>query len=204
MTRMEQETGRRGRRAPMPRSFASPAEFRAWLEAHHRSATELFVRCWKTQASHKGMTYRQALDEAHCMGWIDGVRRSVDKASFNVRFTPRKSKSAWSAVNIARAHQLLKEGRMHPAGLAAFRARVKTQYSYESRPQTLAPAYLKKFRANRRAWTFFEAQPPWYRRTTAFWVMSAKQEETRARRLDVLIANSEQQEGIPPLKARKS
>ncbi len=187
-----------------PRSFPSPTEFRAWLEEHHGSVNELFVRCWKTQARHKGMTYREALDEALCLGWIDGVRRSVDEASFNVRFTPRKAKSQWSAVNVTRANQLLKERRMHPAGLAAFRARVNTQYSYESRPQALAPAYLRKFRANPRAWKFFEAQPPWYRRTTAFWVMSAKQEETRARRLDVLIASSEQHKAIPPLKERPS
>lgn len=192
------------KQAPRPRSFASPAEFRAWLEEHHGSVNELFVRCWKTQARHKGMTYREALDEALCLGWIDGVRRSVDGASFSVRFTPRKAKSAWSAVNIARAGQLQKAGRLHPKGLAAFQARVKPQYSYESRPRALAPAYLKKFRANRLAWRFFEAQPPWYRRTTAFWVMSAKQAETRARRLDVLIASSEQQKAIPPLKGRSA
>ena len=188
----------------MPRSFPSPGKFRAWLEERHSSATELFVRCWKTQASHKGMTYRQALDEALCLGWIDGVRHGLDEASFSVRFTPRKAKSAWSAVNVARANQLQKDGRLRPAGLAAFNARVKTRYSYESRPQTLAPPYLKRFRANRRAWRFFEAQPPWYRRTSAFWVMSAKQPETRARRLNVLIARSEQQEGIPPLKRRSA
>lgn len=134
------------------------------------------------------------------MGWIDGVRRSVDATSFSVRFSPRKPKSAWSTVNITRFGQLQKEGRVHPAGLAAFQARVKTQYSYENRPQALAPAYVRKFRANQRAWRFFDAQPPWYRRTCAFWVMSAKQPETRERRLALLITISGQQKGIPPLK----
>lgn len=183
-----------------PRSFTGPGAFRAWLEANHARATELLVRCWKTQASHRGLTYRQALDEALCLGWIDGVRRRLDQDSFTVRFTPRKPKSAWSAVNVARVGELQAEGRMHPAGLAVFRAGVKTGYSYENRPRELAPAYLREFRAHARGWRFFEAQPPWYRRTCAFWVMSAKRPETRARRLEVLIASSERQESVPPLK----
>jgi uncharacterized protein YdeI (YjbR/CyaY-like superfamily) len=182
-----------------PKSFPGPASFRKWLETHHARATELLVRCRKTGAAGRGVTYREALDEALCLGWIDGVRHGLDQDSFSVRFTPRKAKSGWSAVNIARARQLLAEGRMHPAGLAAFRARVKPRYSYESRPRALAPAYRARFRAHPRAWRFFEAQPPGYRRTCAFWVMSAKRPETRARRLDLLIASSEQQKGVPPL-----
>jgi acetylornithine deacetylase/succinyl-diaminopimelate desuccinylase-like protein/uncharacterized protein YdeI (YjbR/CyaY-like superfamily) len=188
------------RSAGGPRSFPGPASFRAWLEKHGARATEIVVRCRKAKAGHRGITYRQALDEALCLGWIDGVRRSVDDVSFSVRFTPRKAKSAWSAVNVARARQLQAEGRLHPAGLSAFRARVKPQYSYESRPRALAPAYLARFRAHPRAWRFFQVQPPWYRRTCAFWVMSAKRPETRARRLDVLITSSELQRGVPPLK----
>jgi len=187
------------RTARGPRSFPQPASFRAWLEKHHAHATELVVRCRKTGAAGRGVTYREALDEALCLGWIDGVRHGLDEDSFSVRFTPRKAKSAWSAVNIARARQLESEGRMHPAGLRAFRARVVPQYSYESRPRALAPAYLAKLRAHPRAWRFFEAQPPWYRRTCGFWVMSAKRPETRARRLDVLIERSEQGRGVPPL-----
>ena len=167
-----------------PKSFPGPASFRKWLEKHHARATELLVRCRKTGAAGRGVTYREALDEALCLGWIDGVRHGLDEMSFSVRFTPRKAKSGWSAVNIARARQLEAEGRMHAAGLAAFRARVEPEYSYESRPRALAPAYLAKFRAHPRAWRFFEAQPPGYRRTCAFWVMSAKRPETRARRLD--------------------
>jgi uncharacterized protein YdeI (YjbR/CyaY-like superfamily) len=181
------------------RAFSGPAEFRAWLATNHATATELFVRCSKAHMA-GGLTYRQALDEALCIGWIDGVRHSVDAASFSVRFTPRKSRSAWSTVNIKRFQELQAAGRVKPAGRKAFDARVKSQYSFESRPRALAPAYLRSFRSNRRAWAFFEAQPPWYRRTCSFWVMSAKQPETRERRLGVLISLSERAKGVPPFK----
>jgi uncharacterized protein YdeI (YjbR/CyaY-like superfamily) len=180
---------------PPSTPFRTPQAFHAWLEAHHADAAELVVRCFKTHAAGRGMTYSQALDEALCFGWIDGVRRSVDADSFSVRFTPRQEKSKWSAVNVARARVLEREGRMRPPGLVAFRKRSdgdsEAPYSYESRPQELAPAYAKRIRANPRARAFYESQPPWYRRTTAFWVMSAKQEETRLRRLSALIACSE-------------
>ena len=182
-----------------PRGFSGPAEFRAWLAKNHATTAELFVRCAKAHEP-KGLTYRQALDEALCMGWIDGVRHSVDAASFSVRFTPRKPRSAWSTVNIKRYRELEAEGRVRPAGRKAFEARVESQYSFESAPRSLAPAYLRRFRSNLRAWAFFEAQPPWYRRTCAFWVMSAKQAETRERRLALLVSRSERGEGIPPLK----
>jgi uncharacterized protein YdeI (YjbR/CyaY-like superfamily) len=181
------------------RAFAGPAEFRAWLAKNHATATELFARCSKAHVA-GGLTYRQALDEALCLGWIDGVRHSVDATSFSVRFTPRKPRSAWSTINIKRFQELQAEKRVKPAGLLAFETRVKSQYSFESRPRALAPAYLRTFRSNERAWAFFEAQPPWYRRTCSFWVMSAKQPETRARRLGVLVSRSERGEGIPPLK----
>jgi uncharacterized protein YdeI (YjbR/CyaY-like superfamily) len=181
-----------------PRAFANPQGFRAWIESH-TVASEIFVRCFKAHASYRGMTYRQALDQALCLGWIDGVRHGLDEDSVSVRFTPRQPKSAWSSVNARRVGQLQAEGRMRPAGLAAFRAGVKSRYSFESRPRALAPSYLKALRANERAWRFFEAQAPWYRRTAAFWVMSAKRPETRARRLDVLIACSKRQQGVPPL-----
>lgn len=148
------------------------------------------------------MTYAQALDEALCFGWIDGVRRRVDADSFSVRFSPRKPKSAWSAVNLRRARRLQSAGRFRPAGLAALRTWKQsgaTPHSYASRPKTLDAASLKQLRANRRAWTFFESQPPWYRRTIAFWVMSAKRPETRERRLAALIACSERGKTIPLL-----
>jgi uncharacterized protein YdeI (YjbR/CyaY-like superfamily) len=186
-------------------TFASQRKFRAWLEQHHRTAAELLVRCYKTHAKDKGLTYRQALDEALCFGWIDGVRRAVDDESFSTRFTPRKPKSKWSVVNIKRAKELQAEGRMHSAGEAAFAARdgaTSKRYSYESRPAQLDAGSLKKLRASKRAWAFFQAQPPWYRRTSVFWVMEAKREETRERRLAELIARSAKREPINLLDRR--
>jgi len=183
-----------------PRGFSGPAEFAAWLAKNHATTAELFVRCAKVQAARRGVTYRQALDEALCIGWIDGVRHSVDATSFSVRFTPRKPKSAWSTVNIKRFLELQSEGCVRPAGRKAFEARVKSQYSFESRPRALAPAYLRRFRSNQRAWAFFKAQPLWYQRTCSFWVTSAKLPETRERRLALLVSRSERGEGIPPLK----
>jgi len=171
-------------------AFRSPAAFRAWLARHHASAKELLVRCYKVHAKDKGITYGQALDEALCFGWIDGVRRSVDSDSFSQRFSPRKARSAWSAVNIKRVRKLRAEGRMRPAGLAAFGARSASnsrRYSYESRPRGLAPAHARKLRANPRARAFFDAQPPWYKRSAIHWVISAKREETRDRRFRQLL-----------------
>jgi uncharacterized protein YdeI (YjbR/CyaY-like superfamily) len=186
-------------RPSRPRGFSGPAEFRAWLAANHATASELVVRCAKVGAVPRGLTYREALDEALCIGWIDGVRHAVDATSFSVRFTPRKPKSAWSAVNTRRFRELRAEGRVLPPGLAAFEAGVKSRHSFESRPRSLSPSLLRTFRANREAWRFFAAQPPWYRRTCSFWVMSAKKEETRARRLAWLISRSGQGKGVPPL-----
>ncbi len=180
-------------------AFATPAEFRRWLEAHP-AQPELLLRCWKTAASQRGVTYRQALDEALCAGWIDGVRRALDAESFSVRFTPRRAKSAWSAVNIRRFEELQAEGRVRPSGQRAFEARVRPSYSYENRPRRLAPALAKRFQAHARAWRFFLEQPPWYQRTCAFWVMSAKRPETRERRLAQLVACSQAGEPIAALK----
>ena len=180
-------------RPSAPATFASPQGFRKWLEKNHRTTPELLVRCYKVAFAGQGLTYQEALDEALCFGWIDGVRRSLDEHSFTNRFSPRLPKSKWSVVNIKRATELLAEGRMHPAGEAAFAARkgaTPGRYSYESRPTQLDAGSLKKLRMNKRAWAFFQAQPPWYRRTSAFWVMEAKREETRARRLAELIARS--------------
>ena len=147
------------------------------------------------------MTYSQALDEALCFGWIDGVRRSIDEDSFSVRFSPRGSGSKWSRVNIRRFGELAAGKRVHASGYAAFRAQTESprRYSYESRPVKLAAAYARKLHADARASRFFEQQPPWYRRVTAFWIMSAKQEATRERRLGILIQCSRRGMLVPPL-----
>jgi uncharacterized protein YdeI (YjbR/CyaY-like superfamily) len=189
----------------MLRRFASAREFRTWLAKSHDTAKELLLRCYKTHARDKGLTYREALDEALCFGWIDGVRRAVDEESFSTRFSPRKPRSKWSAINIRRAKELEAEGRMQEAGLRAFAARdavSSKRYSFEERPSKLDPASLKAFRANRRAWTFFQAQAPWYQRTSIFWVMDARKEETRSRRLGELIACSGRGEPIKVLDRR--
>jgi uncharacterized protein YdeI (YjbR/CyaY-like superfamily) len=144
-------------------------------------------------AKHRGIGYKEALDEALCHGWIDGVRHGLDADSFTTRFTPRKSKSKWSLVNIKRATELEAEGRMHSAGLAAFRARTAiahAPYSFETPPVPLAPAMEKAFRANKGAWEFFQTLPPWYKKNSVFWVMTAKRPETRERRLAELIDRS--------------
>jgi uncharacterized protein YdeI (YjbR/CyaY-like superfamily) len=189
-----------------PKAFRSREHFRSWLERHHSVTTELILRCFKVHAKHRGIGYKEGLDEALCFGWIDGVRRSLDNDSFTVRFTPRKSKSNWSAVNIKRAKELEAEGRMQPAGLAAFRARnalAVAPYSFESRSVTLDPPFEKQLRANKVAWEFFQAQAPWYRRTIVFWVMSAKRQETRERRFASLLERCGKRATVPPLKRPK-
>ena len=161
------------------------------------------VRCYKAHAKEQGLTYAEALEEALCFGWIDGVRRRVDAESFSVRFTPRKPKSVWSAVNIRKATELEAAGRMRPAGRAAFAAREERgtkRYSYESKPRALHPGLERAFRRDRGAWKFFQSQPPSYRRTSIFWVMDAKREETRARRFATLLACSAEGERIPLLR----
>ena len=182
------------------RQFRNAGAFRTWLAKNHGRVSELLIRCFKVDAGGEGMTYREALDEALCFGWIDGVRRGLDGKSFSVRFTPRKPKSRWSTINIRRARELEQEGRMTPSGLDAFRGRVKSEYSFESRGKPLAPALLKEFRTHPRAWDYYRSQTPWYRKTSAFWVMSAKKEETRARRFAALISSSDRGEPIGPLK----
>jgi uncharacterized protein YdeI (YjbR/CyaY-like superfamily) len=186
----------------MARSFRTQEAFRTWLEKNHGRANELILRCFKTHAKHRGLGYKGALDEALCFGWIDGVRRALDDDSFAVRFTPRRERSNWSKVNVERATKLKANGRMHAAGLAAFRSRAATApapYSFESKSITLDRGLEKKLRANKRAWQYFQAQPPWYRRTVIFWIMTAKRDATRAKRLAKLIERSAQGAPIPPL-----
>jgi uncharacterized protein YdeI (YjbR/CyaY-like superfamily) len=188
---------------PLPAltSFRTPAAFRAWLTRNNAKATELVLRCFKTHAADRGVTYALALDEALCFGWIDGVRRSVDDDSFSVRFTPRRPRSIWSRVNIAHVERLTKAARMTKPGVAAFEARTEARtgvYAFE-RPATLAPAYAGILRANAAAWAYYQRQAPWYRRTTTHWIMSAKREDTRGNRLASLIDCSARGTTIPEL-----
>ena len=176
-----------------PRFFKSQSEFRRWLEKNHAQETELLVGFYKKGSGKASLTYPEALDEALCFGWIDGVRRSLGDDGYTIRFTPRKAKSIWSNVNVRHVERLKKLGRMAPAGLEAYALRDPKKtgiYAFETRPRELAPAYEKKFRSNKKAWEFFEKQPPGFKRLMIFRVMEGKQEETRQRRLAQLIEAS--------------
>ena len=182
-----------------PRFFRSAAAFRTWLAAHHARERELLVGFYHRGSGRGGITYPEARDEALCFGWIDGVRRNYDAASYTIRFTPRKPGSNWSLVNIGRVRALAAAGKMDAAGLREFRGRARKQtYSYEERARPLAPTYLRRLRASARAWAFFSTQPPWFQRTATAWVMTAKQEPTRLRRLAALIAAAERGERPAP------
>lgn len=183
--------------------FASPSEWRAWLERHHHQSAELWVGLYKRDSGRLSITWPEAVDGALCFGWIDGIRKSIDAITYAIRFTPRKPRSTWSAINIKRMSALRKLGLVHEAGLQAFQRRTSDRseiYAYEQRKGAkLTAAYEKQFRANKQAWTFFQAQPPWYRRTCSWWVISAKREETRQKRLARLIDDSAHQRPIQSL-----
>ena len=186
-----------------PKFFPSPADWRAWLEERHAIEPELWVGLYKRDSGRPSITWPESVDGALCFGWIDGVRKSVDASSYKIRFTPRKPRSIWSAVNLKRATELSKMGMMHPSGLAAFEKREAKRsgiYAYEQRKTAeLPPAYEQKFRANKNAWTFFLSQPPWYRRTSIYRVISAKKEETKLKRLHALIEDSAAEKSIAQL-----
>jgi uncharacterized protein YdeI (YjbR/CyaY-like superfamily) len=188
---------------PKPTFFASPHDFRAWLEAHHDSFRELLVGFHKKDSGRPSMTWPESVAEALCFGWIDGVRKSIDETSYTIRFTPRKPTSNWSSININLVRGLTKKGRMHPAGLKAFAARSPRKsgiYSYEQRKSAqFTGEQEKQFRACRAAWEFFRSQAPWYQRLTTFWITSAKKEETRLKRLCVLIDHSRNRRTLPRL-----
>lgn len=187
-------------KAPSPTYFPSPADFRAWLEAHHDSADELLVGFHKRGSGKPSLTWPESVDEALCFGWIDGVRKRVDEERYTIRFTPRREGSKWSQVNVTRVGVLEKEGRMRPAGRAAFEAGKAASYSYEDRKgAAFDEASERAFRADSAAWVDWERRPPWYRRTATFWVVGAKKEETRARRLAILIECSRAGKPLPGL-----
>jgi uncharacterized protein YdeI (YjbR/CyaY-like superfamily) len=179
---------------PKATFFESAAALRRWLEAHHASEAELLVGFFKRGSGRPSLTWPESVDEALCFGWIDGIRRTVDEERYTIRFTPRRPGSNWSAVNLKRVPQLEALGRMADAGRAAFAKRSEAKsaiYSYENKPEDLPPDDQKRFRANKKAWKFFSEQPPGYRRTALYWVLSAKKEE--------LIADSAAGRRLPQL-----
>ncbi len=183
-----------------PTFFPTPADFRRWLQAHHATEKELLVGFYKTGSGQPSITWPESVDQALCFGWIDGLRKRVDDERYTIRFTPRKPTSTWSAVNIKRVEELTQLGLMTPAGLKAFEARQANKYgiySYEQRTAELPPAYDKVLKANRAAWTFFQAQPASYRKAAMWWIVSAKQETTRLKRLEQLIDLSAHAQQIP-------
>jgi uncharacterized protein YdeI (YjbR/CyaY-like superfamily) len=177
----------------MPRFFRTPSNFRAWLENNHATASELWVGFYKKDSGRPSITWPESVDEALCFGWIDGIRKRVDEISYQIRFTPRRRGSIWSAVNIKRAKELTKEKRMRPAGAKAFKAKIENKsgiYSYEQRSAELPQPYSGKLKKSKAAWDFFQAQPPAYRKMISWYIVSAKKEETRSQRLEKLIAAS--------------
>lgn len=186
----------------MPTFFTTPARFRAWLAKHHTSARELVVGFYKKSSGRPSITWPESVDEALCVGWIDGVRRSLGEHAYTIRFTPRRPTSIWSNINVARVAELERQGRMKPAGRRAFAARTPERtgvYSAERKGQKLAPEHERALRANVDAAGFFDARPPWYQRAAIHWVVSAKRADTRARRLAQLIECSERGVTVPPL-----
>ncbi|HET9671224.1 MAG TPA: YdeI/OmpD-associated family protein [Actinomycetota bacterium] len=190
-----------------PTTFGSPGGFRRWLEHHHHSETELWVRFHRKATGRPSMTWAEAVDEALCFGWIDSTTRRIDEASWTIRFTPRRRGSVWSRRNVGRVEELTRQGRMRPAGLAAFEVRREERsgiYAYEQRHRVSLPrGYERRFRAERSAWAWFEGKAPSYRQAAIRWVMTAKREETRERRLRQLIEASAAGQTIPPLTPRR-
>jgi len=190
-----------------PAFFETPADFRRWLKENHASETELWVGFYKKSTGKPTITWPEAVDQALCFGWIDGVRKTLDAESYTNRFTPRRRGSNWSLVNIKKAQELIESGLMQPPGKRAFEARDPAKsgiYLFEQQTTaTLPPVEKKRFKANKRAWQFFESQPPGYRKLAIRWVLNAKLEATRDRRLATLIRDSAAGRRLAPLATPK-
>jgi uncharacterized protein YdeI (YjbR/CyaY-like superfamily) len=175
--------------------FPTPAEFRKWFEANHDKESELLVGFYKKDTGKPSITWPESVDQALCYGWIDGIRKKIDEDSYSIRFTPRKKSSIWSAVNIKRVGELTEQGLMKPSGLAVFEQRKEDKsaiYSYEQRDKVALEADDEKlFKTNQKAWDWFHAQAPSYQKAAIWWVVSAKQEATRKKRIATLIEDSE-------------
>jgi uncharacterized protein YdeI (YjbR/CyaY-like superfamily) len=184
--------------------FDCPDSFRAWLKRHHAKRDELWVGFWKKSTGRPSITWPESVDEALCFGWIDGLRKRVDDEAYTIRFTPRRSGSTWSLRNIERYEALAADGRIEPAGVDAYRRRTDGntgRYSFEQEtPATLPDDYLARLRADAAAWADWQSRPPGYRKQVSHWVMSAKRESTRARRLEVLIKDSARGRKVKPLR----
>jgi uncharacterized protein YdeI (YjbR/CyaY-like superfamily) len=186
--------------------FKTQADFRKWLEKNHENVLELWVGFHKKSTLKPSITYPEALDEALCYGWIDGVRKSVNETSYTIRFTPRKKQSHWSGVNVKRFNELSKLKLIQPAGLRAFQnsdIKKSLKYAEERKSAKLDSAYEKQFKSDKKAWEFFSTQPPGYQRICVFWIMSAKQEETRQKRLALLMSYSKNQKRLEMFKPNK-
>jgi len=179
--------------------FETQDEFRKWLEKHHEKEKELIVGFYKLGSGKPSMNWSQSVDQALCFGWIDGIRKSIDKECYSIRFTPRRSTSIWSAINLKKVEELIKAGLMKPAGLKAFSLRTDNKskiYSHEKETACLDSAYEKQFKADKIAWDFFMKQAPSYKKVITHWIMSAKQEKTRQTRLEKTINESRQQKRV--------
>jgi uncharacterized protein YdeI (YjbR/CyaY-like superfamily) len=188
------------------RFFASPAELRDWFDANHETAGELWLGYWKKASGRPSLSWSQAVDEALCVGWIDGVLQRLDDASHAQRFTPRRKGSIWSAINVAKVGALTEEGRMRPAGIRAFEARTDARtgvYSHEREVAPLTDDELASFQADTAGWADWERRPPSYRRAATHWVTSAKQLATRERRLAQLIEDSKAGRVISPMRVAR-
>ena len=176
-----------------PVYFSAPSDLQKWFDRHHLTARELWVGYFKKGSGVPSVTWPESVDEALCVGWIDGIRKRLDEKRYVIRFTPRKPGSIWSTINIRRALALSRAKRIRPAGRKAFASRRENRsgiYSYEQRPRKLIESYRGIFKRSKKAWTFFEAQSPGYQRVITWWVISAKKEETRLKRLNQLIRKS--------------
>jgi len=183
-----------------PAFFRTSADFRKWLVKHHATADELLIAFYKKGSGKPSITWPESVDEALCFGWIDGIRKRIDEISYTIRFTPRKPGSIWSSVNIKRAQALIEQGRMQPDGLQAYEARIENKsgiYSYEQRRVELAEPYNRLLKRNRAAWHYLREQPASYRKAASWWIISARKEETRLKRLEKLIAHSVQGRRLP-------
>jgi uncharacterized protein YdeI (YjbR/CyaY-like superfamily) len=190
-----------------PTFFKTPSDLRKWFEKYHDKEQEVLVGFYKKDSGKPSITWPQSVNEALCFGWIDGIRRSVDDLSYTIRFTPRRARSTWSTINIKRVGELTKQGLMMPRGLEAFARRQENRsgiYSYEQRSPELPDPYRRLFKKNKVAWKFFEAQRPSYRKAANWWVLSAKKEETRLKRLDKLIDYSALEQTIQFTITKKS